>query len=117
MRYAYEAILPVLLLVGAAGVWVWRRSRPAVRSLLVGLLACELCSFAAITRRLIPDWHNDETMRRATLAEFPNSEEANRALATELRSRRPSHTTRRLYESNPILSWLKRTWRERELFS
>ena len=84
MRYAYEAMLPMLLLVGAAGVWVWRRSTPAVRGLLVGLLACELCAFAIGTRRLIPDWHDDETMRRATLAEFPDSEEANRVLATEL---------------------------------
>jgi tetratricopeptide (TPR) repeat protein len=84
MRYAYEAMLPVLLLVGAGGVWVWRRSRVATRSALVVLLGCELCAFAIGTRRLIPDWHNDETMRRATLVEFPDSEEANWALATEL---------------------------------
>ncbi|MGO9610455.1 MAG: tetratricopeptide repeat protein [Verrucomicrobiia bacterium] len=83
-RYAYVVMLPVLLLVGAAGVWVWRRSTTAVRCVLVGLLACELCAFAAGTRRLIPDWHNDETMRRATVAEFPDSEQANRELATEL---------------------------------
>ncbi|MGO9609608.1 MAG: tetratricopeptide repeat protein [Verrucomicrobiia bacterium] len=83
-RYAYVAMLPVLLVAGAAGVWVWRRSPTAARLALVGFLACELCAFAAGTRRLIPDWHNDETMRRATWAEFPDSEEANRALATEL---------------------------------
>ena len=84
LRYPYVAMLPVLLLVGGAGVWVWRRSTAAVRGALVGLLACQLCVFAAGTRRLIPDWHNDETMRRATLAEFPDSEQANRELATEL---------------------------------
>ncbi len=83
-RYAYVAMLPVLLLVGAGGVWVWRRSAAAARLALVGFLACELCVFATGTLRLIPDWHNDETMRRATLVEFPDSEEANRALATEL---------------------------------
>ncbi|MGD0060074.1 MAG: tetratricopeptide repeat protein [Verrucomicrobiia bacterium] len=83
-RYAYVVMLPVLLVVGAAVVWLWRRSTAAVRGVLVGLLACELCAFAAGTRRLIPDWHNDETMRRATLAQFPDSAEANRALATEL---------------------------------
>jgi len=83
-RYAYVVMLPVLLVVGAAVVWLWRRSTAAVRGVLVGLLACELCAFAAGTRRLIPDWHNDETMRRATLAEFPDSAEANRELATEL---------------------------------
>jgi tetratricopeptide (TPR) repeat protein len=91
MRYAYEPILPLLLLVGSAGVWLWRRSTPAIRDLLVALLACELCFFVAVTRRLIPDWRTDETMRRATLAEFPNSEEANRALAIELSDeQRPS---------------------------
>ncbi len=83
-RYAYVAMLPILLLVGAGGVWMWRRSTAAARFALVGFLACELCAFAIGTLRLIPDWHNDETMRRATLAEFPNSEEANRAVATEL---------------------------------
>ncbi len=83
-RYAYVVMLPVLLVIGGAGVWLWRRSTPAVRGLLAGLLACALYAFAADTRRLIPDWHDDETMRRATLAEFPDSEEANRALATEL---------------------------------
>ena len=83
-RYAYVAMLPLLLLVGAAVVWLWRRSMVAARLALVGLLACALCAFAAGTCRLIPDWHNDETMRRATLAEFPASEQANRELATEL---------------------------------
>jgi tetratricopeptide (TPR) repeat protein len=91
MRYAYEAILPVLVLTGAAGVWVWRRSTPVVRGTLAGLMACQLCAFATVTRHLIPHWHTDETMRRATLAEFPNSEEANRDLATELADQgRPS---------------------------
>ncbi len=84
LRYAYVVMLPVLLVAGAAGVWVWRRSARMARLALVGLLACELCTFAAGTRRLIPDWHNDETMHRATLAEFPDSEQANRELATEL---------------------------------
>ncbi len=83
-RYAYVAMLPLLLVAGAAVAWLWRRSMVVARLALVGLLVCELCAFAAGTRRLIPDWHNDETMRRATLVEFPDSEEANRALATEL---------------------------------
>ncbi len=83
MRYAYVAMLPALLVAGAAGVWVWRRSATAGRAVLVGLLAGQLCAFTAGIRRLIPDWHNDETMHRSTLAEFPDSEQANRELATE----------------------------------
>ncbi|MGO9244994.1 MAG: tetratricopeptide repeat protein [Verrucomicrobiia bacterium] len=83
-RYAYVAMLPLLLVAGAAVVWLWRRSMVAARLALAGLLVCELCAFTTGTRRLIPDWHNDETMRRATVAEFPASEQANRELATEL---------------------------------
>lgn len=83
MRYAYVAMLPVLLLIGAAGVWVWRHWA-AARGVVVVFLVCELSAFGVETRLLIPEWHNDETMRRATLAEFPNSEEANRAVAIEL---------------------------------
>jgi len=65
-------------------MWLWRRSTPAVRGLLAGLLTCELCTFASVTRCLIPDLHAAETMRRATLVEVPDSEEANQALAAEL---------------------------------
>ncbi|MGD1021060.1 MAG: tetratricopeptide repeat protein [Verrucomicrobiia bacterium] len=83
-RYAYVAMLPVLLVAGAAGVWVWRRSARAGRGALVGLLACELFAFAAGTRRLIPDWHDEEAKHRAALAEFPDSQQVNRELAAEL---------------------------------
>ena len=84
LRYAYVAMIPLLLVAGVGLVWVWRHSRRVVRAVVVGLLASELCAFAADTRRLIPDWHDDEAMRRATVAEFPNSEQANRELAMEL---------------------------------
>jgi tetratricopeptide (TPR) repeat protein len=83
-RYAYVAVLPPLLLVGGAGVWIWRRSTMAARGVLVGLLGCELCLFAVGTRGLIPDWHDDETLQRAILAKFPDSEFDIRALAQTL---------------------------------
>jgi protein O-mannosyl-transferase len=84
LRYAYMAMLPVLLFAGAAGIWMWRRSATGARGALVGLLACELCVFAAGTRRLIPDWYSSETMWRATSVALPDSEEANRELTAEL---------------------------------
>ncbi len=83
-RYAYVAVLAPLLLAGGAGVWVWRRSTTAARLALVGLLACDLGVLAAGTRRLIPDWHDDEALQRAILARFPDSEFDNRALALTL---------------------------------
>ena len=84
LRHAYVAMLPLLLLAGGAVVWLLRRSTRVQCVTVICLLTGQLCVFAARTRQLIPDWHNDETVRRATLVEFPNSEEANRGLATEL---------------------------------
>jgi tetratricopeptide (TPR) repeat protein len=84
LRYAYVVILPPLLLAGGAVLWMWRRSTTMIRLAVIGLVAAELSAFAAATRRLIPNWHNDETLWRATLASSPDSEFANRALAITL---------------------------------
>ena len=80
-RYAYMSMLPLLLLAGAAGVWVWQGSMTAVRLALIGVVAGQLCFFGARTCAVIPDWRNDEALRRTLLAEFPNSGRANRDLA------------------------------------
>ena len=88
-RYAYVAVLPLLLLAGAATIWLWRRGATAARVALAGLLVCELCSFGLRTRRQIPVWRNDETLWRAVLVQFPNSGLANQMLtATLLRQHR-----------------------------
>ena len=83
-RHAYVAMLPLLLLAGGAVVWVWRRSTTVARIALAGLLACELCVFGVRARSLIPEWHSEETLRRAVLAWFPDSEFDNRMLALAL---------------------------------
>ena len=84
LRYAYLAMLPLLLLAGGAVVWVWRRSATVVHLGLVGLLSCELCVFGLQTRRLIPIWHDGETLWRTALAKFPDSAIANRVLSMML---------------------------------
>jgi protein O-mannosyl-transferase len=84
LRYAYVAILPLLLLVGGAAMWTWRRSRTVAHVALIGFLGCELFVFGLRTRSLIPVWHNDETWWRAPVKEFPDSEFANRMLAEVL---------------------------------
>jgi len=84
LRYAYVAILPLLLVVGGAAVWAWRRSRTVGRIALISCLGCGLWFFGLRTRSLIPIWHSDETWWRATLMEFPDSELANRLLAGAL---------------------------------
>lgn len=83
-RYAYEAMLPVLLLAGAAGIWVWRRRMTAARLALVGTIVAPLFCFAVRTRQLIPDWSTEERVRRAVLTVFPDSEQSNRAFAKML---------------------------------
>ncbi len=84
LRYAYMAMLPLLLLVGGAVVWVWRRCATTARVAVAGLLVCELCFFTLRTRTQIPVWRNDETVWRAVLVQFPNSEMANRYFAATL---------------------------------
>ncbi|MGO9244995.1 MAG: tetratricopeptide repeat protein [Verrucomicrobiia bacterium] len=83
-RYAYVAILPLLLVAGGAAVWAWRRSTTVGRAVLVGFLGCTSWSFGSSTRNLISVWRNDETWWRAALVEFPDSEVANRCLAGAL---------------------------------
>jgi protein O-mannosyl-transferase len=80
LRYAYLAMLPLLLLAGAAMLWAWHRSKNIVRVGLVALLACELCVFGWLTRRLIPVWHDDETLWRTVLAQYPDSTVAHNAM-------------------------------------
>jgi tetratricopeptide (TPR) repeat protein len=83
-RYAYLAMVPLLLLAGGAVVWLLRRSSRSVSFILICFLSVQLWVFAMRTRGLIPDWHSDEAMWRATWAEFPDSAVANLWLATEL---------------------------------
>jgi protein O-mannosyl-transferase len=79
-RYAYLAMVPLLLLAGGAVVWLWRRSATIARLGLAGVLACELCVFGVRTRDLIPAWRDDETLWRTVLAEYPDSVVANNAM-------------------------------------
>jgi tetratricopeptide (TPR) repeat protein len=72
-RYAYEAVLPLLLLAGGASVWAWRHCGTIARPLLVCLLLCETGYFGVRTRAQIPVWHDDETLWNAVLAQFPKS--------------------------------------------
>jgi tetratricopeptide (TPR) repeat protein len=83
-RYAYMSMLPLLLLAGAAGVWIWRRSPTVARVGLVGLVIGQLCALGIRTRDLIPDWRNQETVGRVALAESPDSEPLNRGFAMML---------------------------------
>ncbi len=83
-RYAYMTMLPLLLLAGAAGVWIWRRSTTIVRVGLVGLAIGQLCALGIRARDVIPDWHDQETLGRVAITESPDSEMLNRGMAMGL---------------------------------
>ncbi len=85
-RYAYVAMLPLLLLAGGAMVWSWRHCPTFIRVVLGGLLVCEFCFFGLRTREQTLVWHNDETLWRGVLAQFPDSVTANGMLAQLLSS-------------------------------
>jgi tetratricopeptide (TPR) repeat protein len=80
-RYAYMTMLPLLLLAGAAGVWIWRRSTTVACMGLVGLAIGQLCALGIRTRGVIPDWHDQETLGRVAITESPDSEMLNRGVA------------------------------------
>ncbi|HTS17943.1 MAG TPA: tetratricopeptide repeat protein [Verrucomicrobiae bacterium] len=80
MRYAYLAILPLVLVAAGAALWVWRRSQPPAHVAIGALLGSAILLFGAQTRALILAWRNDETLWRTVLVKFPDSPTANRVL-------------------------------------
>jgi tetratricopeptide (TPR) repeat protein len=80
-RYAYVAMLPLLLMAGGAAVWLWRHGGRGTRAVIGVLLVGELLFFAVRTRGQIAVWRNDETVWRAVWIQYPNSVQANEALA------------------------------------
>ncbi|MGO9246152.1 MAG: tetratricopeptide repeat protein [Verrucomicrobiia bacterium] len=83
-RHAYVAMVPLLLVAGAAGAWLWRRLPSPAQLLMVALIVGQLCTFAVRARGVIPDWYNDETRQRAIAAALPDSQEFNEALVVML---------------------------------
>jgi len=76
--------LPLLVLAGGVAVWLWRRSPMIGRYGLVCLLAGELFFLGVRTRAQTLVWHDDESLWRGVLAQFPNSDQANEMLAQAL---------------------------------
>jgi tetratricopeptide (TPR) repeat protein len=107
-RYAYLAMLPLLVLAGGGLLGLWRathrRGRPGssktadatervppykkfaliARCGLACMLAGELLFFGIRTRAQTLVWRNDETLWRGVLAQFPDSDQANEMLAQAL---------------------------------
>ena len=83
-RFMYLAMIPVLLLVAAGCVWLWRRFSLIGRGALAGLLGYLLLFYGFQTRGQITVWHDDETLWTAAVKRFPNSVLTNWKLAQAL---------------------------------
>ena len=71
-RYAYVAMLPLLLLAGSAAIWLCRRGGVIARLAVGVLLAGELGYFALRAREQIRAWREDEVLWREVLRWFPD---------------------------------------------
>jgi tetratricopeptide (TPR) repeat protein len=85
-RYAYVAILPLLLLGAGAVVGLARRAGSSARAALAVLAAAALAALGWRTRVQTRIWHDDETLWRGVLAHYPDSVEGNEMLAQALLS-------------------------------
>lgn len=87
-RYLYVALVPLMLMVMAGVVLVWRKARLMVRVALAVLLGCYLAFLGYRTRGQIAVWHTDETLWREVLKHYPNSWVPNHQLAANLIAQR-----------------------------
>jgi protein O-mannosyl-transferase len=101
-RYAYLAMVPLLLLAGATVVWLSRRTDLVTHVTLATAIACELVFFAWAARIQIPVWRNDESLWRTVLAQFPDSDFAERMLAQSFdKQDRPTEALELWMQSSP----------------
>jgi hypothetical protein len=83
-RYAYLAMVPVLMLVAGALALLWRRCGRLVRASLAILIGCQILFYAYAARGQIGVWWNDETIWREVWSHFPDEPLANSQLALAL---------------------------------
>ena len=83
-RYAYLAVLPLLLVAGGAAMWLWRQPSTVIRVVVACFLVGELCIFEGRTHALMLVWRNDETLWRTVQEQLPDWELANWLLARAL---------------------------------
>ena len=72
-RFMYLAMIPILLLLAAGCLWIWRHFGLLGRGALAGLLGCLLLFYGFQARGQIGVWHDDETLWTAAIRYFPDS--------------------------------------------
>lgn len=83
-RYAYLAMVPVLLALGSAVLWTWRRGPMVIKTLLCIVVGAWLVFLGLRTRGQIAVWHDGLSLWGAALSHYPNDPLANYNLAVAL---------------------------------
>jgi protein O-mannosyl-transferase len=82
-RYAYLAMVPVLLVLGSGILWIWRHVL-VWRIMILSVIVAGLPFLGLRTRQQIAVWHDDVSLWSAALVHFPNDPLANYNLALAL---------------------------------
>jgi tetratricopeptide (TPR) repeat protein len=83
-RFMYLAMIPLLVLAGAAVLWLCRRSSLVGRTSLAGALSCLVIFYGVRTWDQIPVWRDDLTLWMTAAYYFPNSAVTNWKIAIAL---------------------------------
>ena len=83
-RYAYLAMVPVLIAWGSGALWLWRRGPLLIKAALCVVVGAWLVFLGFRTRQQIAVWHNSLSLWGAVLTHFPNDPLANYNLAMAL---------------------------------
>lgn len=83
-RYAYLAMVPVLLVLGSGILWLWRRGAVLVRAALCLGLGAWLVFIGLRTRVQIGVWHDDISLWSAAVEHFPDDPHSNYDLGMAL---------------------------------
>jgi len=83
-RYAYMAMVPVLLGLGSGLLWLWRRVPVPIKVSLCVVSGAWLALLGLWTRAQIAVWHDDISLWSAALKYFPNDPHSNYDLGMAL---------------------------------
>jgi tetratricopeptide (TPR) repeat protein len=76
-RYAYLAMVPALLALGSAILWLWRRGSVLFKAVLYLVLGLWFVFLGLSTRQQIGVWRDDLSLWGSVLSHFPNDPLAN----------------------------------------
>ena len=83
-RYAYLAMVPVLLALGSAILWMWRRGSVFGKGAFCVALGAWMIFLGLRTRAQIAVWHDDISLWSAALDHFPDDPHSNYDLGMAL---------------------------------